>query len=34
MRLLVLPAAAAVFGWAGAALVTGHYLRQTRPVGR
>lgn len=27
-------AAAGLLGWAGAALVTGHYLRQTRPVGR
>ncbi|GAB1406688.1 permease-like cell division protein FtsX [Thermomonas brevis] len=27
-------AGAGLLGWAGAALVTGHYLRQTRPVGR
>jgi len=24
---------AALLGWLGAGLVTGHYLRQTRPVG-
>ena len=27
-------AGAGLLGWAGAALVAGHYLRQTRPVGR
>lgn len=27
-------ACAGLLGWAGAALVAGHYLRQTRPVGR
>ena len=34
LQALVVLAGGGVLGWAGAALVTGHYLRQTRPVGR
>ena len=34
LHALAVLAGAGVLGWAGAALVTGHYLRQTRPVGR
>ena len=34
LQALLVLAGAGLLGWAGAALVAGHYLRQTRPVGR
>ena len=34
MRSLCVLIGAGLLGWLGAGLVTGHYLRQTRPVER